>query len=102
MRRIIAARAFKYSADMAGATGLMMKDYRGKNSEKEIWKFDAALVSEMSEVLKQAAIEEGQWTEKREFSGAVPLAEAKARLNVTRDRLAAAKKAALAKGLPWP
>jgi hypothetical protein len=68
MRRIVAARAFKYSADMAGATGLMMKDYRGKNSEKEIWKFDAALVSQMNEVLKQAAIEEGQWTEKREFS----------------------------------
>ena len=81
---------------------MLMKGYRGKNAEKEIWKFGAALVAQMNDTLKQAAIEEGQWTEKRDFSGAVPLAEAKARLNVVRDRLAAEKKAALAQGLPWP
>jgi hypothetical protein len=102
MRRVIAALVFQCSADMGGATGLMVNDYRGKNSKKEIWRFDAALVSQMNEVLKQAAIEEGQWTEKREFSDAVPLPEARARLNVTPDRLAAAKKEALAKGLRWP
>jgi hypothetical protein len=33
MRRVIAARAFQYSADLGGGTGLMMKDYRGKNGE---------------------------------------------------------------------
>jgi hypothetical protein len=46
--------------------------------------------------------EEGQWSEKREMSGSVPLEVAKAILNSGRDRLAAEKKAALAKGEPWP
>ena len=26
-----------------GATGLLVKDYRGKNAEQEIWKFDGGL-----------------------------------------------------------
>jgi hypothetical protein len=43
MRQIIAARAFEFSGHPGAATGLLAKDYRGKNSEKEIWKFDAAL-----------------------------------------------------------
>jgi hypothetical protein len=54
-----------------GATGMLVKNYRGKNAEQEIWKFDAALVSTINDTLKQAAaIEEGQWTEKRETKGA--------------------------------
>jgi hypothetical protein len=44
---------------------MLVKDYRGKNAEQEIWKFDASLVEQINEVLKQAAIEEGQWTRKR-------------------------------------
>ena len=44
-----------------GATGLLVKDYRGKNAEQEIWKFDGALEARLAEDLKQAAIEEGQW-----------------------------------------
>ena len=44
---------------------MLVKDYRGKNAEQEIWKFDAALVSQINDTLKQAAIEEGQWSEKR-------------------------------------
>ena len=27
-----------------GANGLLVKDYRGKNAEQEIWKFDGGLV----------------------------------------------------------
>jgi hypothetical protein len=54
-----------------GETGMLVKDYRGKNAEQEIWKFDSALVAKFCDTLKQAAIEEGQWTEKRELSGAV-------------------------------
>ena len=102
MSRVIAARAFEYADHPGGASGMLMRDYRGKNAEKVIWRFDAALVSQMNDAMKQAAIEEGQWLEKREVSGSVPLAEAKARLNLARDRLAAEKKAALAKGLCWP
>ena len=40
-----------------GATGTLVKDYRGKNAEKEVWKFDAALVAQIKDTLKQAAIE---------------------------------------------
>jgi hypothetical protein len=54
---------------IGGATGLLMKDYRGKNAEQVIWKFDAALEARIADNLKQVAIEEGQWTEKREVSG---------------------------------
>jgi hypothetical protein len=35
-----------------GATGMMVKDYRGKNAEQVIWKFDAALVEKFLNTLK--------------------------------------------------
>jgi len=38
MRQVIVASAFQYADDPVGATGLMVKDYRGKNSERPIWK----------------------------------------------------------------
>jgi hypothetical protein len=38
----------------SGTTGMLVKDYRGKNAEQEIWKFDAALVEKFANVLKQA------------------------------------------------
>src|ERR1035437_1069588 len=53
-------------APNGGATGMLVKDYRGKNAEQVIWKFDSALEARIADNLKQAAIEEGQWTEKRE------------------------------------
>ena len=43
-----------------GSSGLLCKDYRGKDATQEVLKFDAALVAEMRELLKQAAIEKGQ------------------------------------------
>jgi hypothetical protein len=82
------------------ATGLLMKDYRGKNAEQVIWKFDGALEAKIMEALKQAAIEEGQWSEKREVQAA-GAAERKARINRGRDRLAAEKAACLARGEVW-
>ena len=48
------------------ATGLLGKDYRGKDANQEVWKFDSALEARLADDLKQAAIEEGQWSEKRE------------------------------------
>ena len=62
------------------ATGRLMKDFRGKNAEQVVWKFDAALEAKLMEALKQAAIEEGQWTEKRQIED-VGEAERKARIN---------------------
>jgi len=33
MRQVIVARAFQYADDPAVATGMMVKDYRGKNDD---------------------------------------------------------------------
>lgn len=82
------------------ATGLLVKDYRGKDANQEVWKFDSALEARLADDLKQAAIEEGQWTEKRQVEAA-GAAERKARINRGRDRLAAEKAAALARGEVW-
>ena len=70
---------------------MLLKDYRGKNAEQEIWKFDAALVSQINATMKQAAIEEGQWSEKREMSGSIGISVIIARLNAGRQRCADAK-----------
>lgn len=40
---------------------MLVKDYCGKNAEQVIWSFDGALVATILDVLKQAAIEEGDW-----------------------------------------
>jgi len=64
MRALIEARATEYADNPVGATGMLVKDYRGKNAEQMIWKFDGALVAQINDTLKQAAIEEGQWTGK--------------------------------------
>jgi hypothetical protein len=87
------ARALSFIFSAAD-TGMLVKDYRGKNAEQEIWKFDAALVSAINDTLMQAAIEEGQWTEKRSLSSSVGISVIKARLNAVRDRIAAEKRAA--------
>lgn len=42
------------------------KDYRGKDANRVVWKFDSALAGKIAEHLKQGAIEEGQWNEKRD------------------------------------
>lgn len=61
-------RMTMYADDPHGCTGQMAKDYRGKDADRPIWKFDAALVAQIANVLKQAAIEIGQWSEKREVA----------------------------------
>jgi hypothetical protein len=66
--RLREARALEYADHPGGATGMLVKEYRGKNGQQEIWKFDAALVSQTNATLKQVAIEEGQWSEKRQLS----------------------------------
>src|ERR1035437_1188057 len=80
-------------APNGGATGMLVKDYRGKNAEQVIWKFDSALEARIADNLKQAAIEEGQWTEKRETKDTVGLSVFMQRLNAGRDRVAADKRA---------
>ncbi|MGO9257915.1 MAG: hypothetical protein ACLQU1_16620 [Bryobacteraceae bacterium] len=89
--RLIEARASEYSDHPGGATGLLVKDYRGKNAEREVWKFDAALVAQINQVLKQAAIEEGQWTDKRGAQGDVDINLTMQKLNAGRQRVAEEK-----------
>ena len=92
LRQVITTRASEHSDHPGGATGMLVRDYRGKNAEKEIWRFDAALVGQLKDVLKQAAIEEGQWGEPTEdqddASGIHSIIE---RLNAGRKRVADAK-----------
>ena len=66
----------------------LVKDYRGKNAERAVWKFDAALVGQINEVLKQAAIEEGQWNGTRGAEGGIDVNVLMARLNAGRKRVA--------------
>ena len=66
-----------------------------------IWKFDATLEAKILECLKQAAIEEGQWNEKRQSAKEDEAAMVIAKLHAGRQRVVDAKAAALAKGLPW-
>ena len=47
---------------IGGESGTLVKDYRGKNAEQEIRKFDGGLEARIAEDLKQAAIEEASGT----------------------------------------
>jgi hypothetical protein len=47
--------------------------------------------AQINYTLKQAAIEEGQWTEERDFNGIVSMDVVKAQLNAGRQRVADAK-----------
>jgi uncharacterized protein YjcR len=47
-----------------GETGLLVRDYKGKDADQKVYRFDAALVKELREHEKQAAVEVGDWSEK--------------------------------------
>lgn len=76
MRQVIRERAEYYTrtddaydgAVAGGTTGLLVKDYKGRNADQPIYKVDTGLLEELRAHEKQAAEELGQWTEKREFS----------------------------------
>ena len=83
-------------------TGTLVKDYRGKDANQVVWKFDSAVEAPIRDALRHVAIEEGQRTEKRDTcGGASQLAELKARINRGSDRVAAAKRESLARGEKW-
>lgn len=70
---IIEGRANDMSGIPGGDSGLLIRKYKsvgGFYGEKVTeYAFDAALVSEIRELMKQAAQEVGEWTEKTELSG---------------------------------
>jgi len=51
-----------------GKTGLIVRDFKG-SMNYEVFKIDVGLLKELRELEKQAAIEAGQWVEKREETG---------------------------------
>lgn len=74
MTALIEARAeeMRTTQEVAGGeTGLLVRDYKGKDADIAVYKFDAALVRELREHEKQAAIELGEWTDKQEHRVAV-------------------------------
>ena len=67
-----------YQRVPGGSTGLLCLDYKGKDANQPIYRFDAPLMAEMRLAEKQAAIEMGQWSEEaaptevsRAFAGSV-------------------------------
>ena len=52
-----------------GTTGLLVKDYKGKDADQPVHKVDTSLLAELRAHEKQAAEELGQWSEKRELTG---------------------------------
>lgn len=72
MTALMAAREaeFRQTGETAGGeTGLLVRDYKGKNADRIVYRFDAALLRELREHEKQAAQELGQWAEKHEIGG---------------------------------
>ena len=78
LQQVIAERAESMAGVPGGATGLLVRKVKmlgsGENARQiEEYEFDAALVKELRELEKQAAIEVGHWSEKHEYSGTVEI-----------------------------
>ena len=69
-----------------GSTGLLVKDYKGRNADQPVYKADVALMAEMRATERQAAEELGQWVTKSEPSS-LNVAEMTERLNAGRRRM---------------
>lgn len=70
--RLIEARAEGTKSDNieGGDTGLLVRSQKSVNNQTVTeYSADTAVVKELRELLKQTAIELGEWTEKRENSG---------------------------------
>jgi hypothetical protein len=68
MRGLIEARAQEMKDVPGGETGMLVRDFKGKDANQVVYKFDASLVNELNKVEKQAAEELGQWVPKSETS----------------------------------
>lgn len=67
---LIEDRAEEMEEEIAGGeTGLLVRDLKG-TFDRPVYKYDAAVIREIRELLKQIAILQGFWTEKKELTGA--------------------------------
>jgi hypothetical protein len=65
MKKVILERAAdpSFAKIPGGTTGLLVRDYKGKDANQEIYRVDVGLLQEMRFHEKQAAQELGQWSE---------------------------------------
>ena len=100
-RRLIDARARDLADVPGGNTGLLVRDYKGRNADVAVYKADTALMAEMRATERQAAEELGQWITKSEPSH-LNVNEMTERLNAGRRRLLEdrEKRQALVAGTP--
>ncbi len=85
---LIAARAADMKDLPGGTTGLLCRDYKGKDANQLVLRYDSAVVQDYLAILKQVAIETGQWVAKRSEKVSVDL-QIRARLESARQRLRA-------------
>lgn len=73
MRRIIDDRGKnpEFAEIPGGKTGLLMRDYKGKDANQPIYRVDTGLLAELRLHEKQAAQELGQWSEERDQGSAI-------------------------------
>jgi hypothetical protein len=64
MMRIVTERGDEMAEEVAGgSSGFLVRDYKGKNADTPVYKFDSALAGELREHEKHIAIELGEWQE---------------------------------------
>src|ERR1039457_6301412 len=56
IRKVIAERGADMADVPGGSTGLLVRDYKGKDADTPVYKFDAGLVEQMNATCKQLAI----------------------------------------------
>lgn len=62
LQMIVDERATEMDGECAGgASGFMLRDYKGKDADTKVYKVDTGLLSEFREHERQVAIEAGQW-----------------------------------------
>ena len=64
IRVIVEERAVDMVDVPGGGSGLLFRDFKGKDAGTPVYRFDAAIVNKLNETLRQAAQEMGQWGEK--------------------------------------
>jgi hypothetical protein len=71
--KLFDARSKEMDGEIAGGdTGLLVRDYKGKDADRAVYSFDAALVREERELQKYVSQELGQWTEKVDIKDVTP------------------------------
>jgi hypothetical protein len=61
LQRVINERAVEMDGEIAGGgTGLLVRDYKGKNADRAVYKVDTGLLDELRQHERQAAEELGQ------------------------------------------